>query len=240
MTIAAFFDVDGTLLKANIVHHYLYLAKQDRSLWQQGLTTARLLSLVPFYLWLDRISRDAFNQVFYQNYDGLSVEQCFALGQRYFQQKLRSGLFPAALQQIAEHKSQGAKIVLVTGSVDCIIAPLAEFLGASSLTTQLQVCNGYYTGNLQGEPVAEQEKARLIRQFAASQGIDLQRSYAYGDSIADLPMLQAIGHPVAVNPDVALSRIATQAGWPIKQWKADRHSTPSSPTVVSQPPEPCL
>lgn len=217
---AAFFDVDGTLLKSTIVHHYFYLAQQDQPAWKRGLLTARLLSWVPFYLWLDRVSRDAFNHVFYFNYAGLAVEDCRSQGQRYFQQKLRPCLFPAALAQIADYQSQGTRIVLVTGSVDCVIAPLAEFLGADSLTAQLEVEQGRYTGALRGEPVADQEKARLIRRYAEAHQIDLAQSYAYGDSMADLPMLQAVGHPVAVNPSSRLQQVALQAGWPIQTWVA--------------------
>lgn len=215
---AAFFDVDGTLLKSTIVHHYFYLAQQDQPVWRRGLLTARLLSWVPFYLWLDRVSRDAFNHLFYFNYAGLEAEDCQSRGQRYFQQKLRSRLFPAALEQIAYHQSQGTRIVLVTGSVDCVIEPLAEFLGADRLTAQLEVEQGRYTGVLRGEPVADQEKARLIRRYAATHQIDLAQSYAYGDSMADLPMLQTVGHPVAVNPSKRLRKLATEMIWPVRKW----------------------
>ncbi len=236
---AAFFDVDGTLLKSTIVHHYCYLAQQNQPVWRRGLILANLLSAVPFYLWLDRVSRDAFNHLFYFNYAGLTVEDCRSLGQRYFQQKLRPKLFPAALEQIAFHQSQGHRIVLVTGSVDCIIAPLAEFLAADSLTTQLQVQDGYYTGVLQGKPVADQEKARLICRYAETHQLDLAQSYAYGDSMADLPMLQTVGHPVAVNPSSSLGKIAVQMGWPIKTWTTLPQSRqPSQP--VPQSSEPCL
>jgi alcohol-forming fatty acyl-CoA reductase len=241
---AAFFDVDGTLLKSTIVHHYFYLAQQDQPTWKRGLLLARLLSWVPFYLWLDRVSRDAFNHVFYFNYAGLAVEDCRSLGQRYFQQKLRPGLFPAALAQIAFHQSQGHRIVLVTGSVDCVIAPLAEFLGADSLTAELEVQNGCYTGALRGEPLADQEKARLIRRYAATHQLDLAQSFAYGDSMADLPMLQTVGHPVAVNPSSRLQKVAAQAGWPIKTWVTSPQPSQLIPQPASQPAsqssEPCL
>jgi phosphoserine phosphatase len=108
----------------------------------------------------------------------------------------------------------------VTGSTDWTIAPLAEFLKADSLTARLEMQNGCYTGALQGEAVADQEKARLIDRYAATHQIDLSQSYAYGDSMADLPMLQTVGHPVVVNPSKRLQQTAVQAGWPIRQWSA--------------------
>jgi alcohol-forming fatty acyl-CoA reductase len=232
MTRAAFFDVDGTLLKSNIVHHYLYLATQDRSIGQRWHVTARLASLAPYYLLLDRISRDQFNQLFYQNYRDFLVSDCREWGQRYFQAKMRSTIFPGGMEQIAQHQRQGLQIVLVTGSVDFVMTPLAEFLGADRLiTTQLQVNGDRYTGELEGLPVANQEKARLMNAFADEHGIDLANSYAYGDSIADLPMLNAVGQAIAVNPDAALRQVALQAGWTIKQWQiADKISlSPHSP-----------
>jgi alcohol-forming fatty acyl-CoA reductase len=238
MTRAAFFDVDGTLLKSNIVHHYQYLANQDQPRWKQIHTTARLLSLIPYYLLLDRVSRDEFNYFFYQNYRDFPVTAGEQLGRRYFQAKLRSTLFPGAIEQIRLHQRQGLQIVLVTGSVDLIMKPLAEFLGADRLiTTQLQVNGDRYTGELSGLPVAGQEKARLLNALAQAQGIDLVNSYAYGDSIADLPMLNAVGRAIVVNPDSALRQVALSQGWTIQQWQVapTPHSNSLAPSAYGSP-----
>jgi HAD superfamily hydrolase (TIGR01490 family) len=111
--------------------------------------------------------------------------------------------------------------VLVTGSLDFIIAPLAEELGvADILAASLIESHGRFTGQLTAEPLCDQEKARRVRTFAEQNGIDLSRSYAYGDSIADLAMLEAVGHPQAVNPDRALAAVARARGWPVLRWKA--------------------
>jgi HAD superfamily hydrolase (TIGR01490 family) len=236
MTVAAFFDVDGTLLKSNIVHHYYYLATQQVSLLQRGLTAARLLSLIPYYLLLDRVSRDEFNRLFYQNYRDFSVSQSYHLGRLYFQEKLKHDLFPAAIHQIIQHQQQGMKIALVTGSIDCIMLPIAEFLNADELlTTRMEVVGDRYTGEILGDPVAQMEKVRLIQVFAAEQGIDLARSYAYGDSIGDLPMLKLVGHPVAINPSTPLKQVATRLGWNVKYWQSQVSHTDKfiSPTLTN-------
>jgi alcohol-forming fatty acyl-CoA reductase len=215
---AAFFDVDGTLLKSNVVDFYRYCIAHQPSIWRRSHSIARLLFFVPYYLLLDRVNRDQFNELFYQNYAGLTLEQCQRLGQQYFQEQIQPKLYPKALAQIREHQHRGDRIVLVTGSPDFVIAPLATFLKAEMLTVQLAVQRGYLTGEIVGLPVAGQEKSRLMQQFAEQYHIDLSHSFAYGDSIADLPMLQAVGYPVAVNPDKSLKQVCQQLGGNIASW----------------------
>jgi len=219
---AAFFDVDGTLVKANIVDYYFYFASYQSPPWQQWLLRLLLLARVPYYLVLDQFSRDRFNRVFYRNYRGLSVERCRQMSQIQFDEKIKAVLFSDALSCIAEHQRQGRQIVLVTGSLDFIVAPLAAFIGAEMmLTASLHSKDGHYTGELVQQAVAGAEKARMMREFAVKAGIDLAQSYAYGDSLADLAMLQAVGHPVVVNPGATLRRVAQQAEWGIAHWKLD-------------------
>jgi fatty acyl-CoA reductase len=76
-----------------------------------------------------------------------------------------------------------------------------------------------YTGELSGAPVAGEARARMLASFARRRNLDLSRSYAYADSISDLPMLEAVGNPVAVNPDSRLAKAARERGWQIKNWR---------------------
>ncbi|MEG4916342.1 HAD-IB family hydrolase [Microcoleus sp. B7-D4] len=216
---AAFFDVDGTLVKSTVVDYYLYLATQGVSPLQRWWTTVQLASKVPYYLLLDSLSRDYFNQMFYRNYRGISVEHCQRWSQIHFKEMIYPRLFPAALDCIDLHREQERQIVLVTGSLDFIIAPLSEFLDAKALTACLQAVNDKYTGKLVGVPLIGKEKGRAMQEFALEQGIDLTQSYAYGDSAADLPMLQMVGYPVAVNPDSTLYRFAKKNKWEVQYWK---------------------
>ena len=216
---AAFFDVDGTIVESTIVHYYvrfrsLLLFPPLRLLW--------LISFVPkviYYFLLDKASRTKFNQVFYRNYRGLDAERVKQLAHEKFDTLLRSKIFPAALDRVREHQKRGDLVVLVTGSLDFIIQPLADYLRCDhTLTAQLHEEEGKFTGELTTPPLAGAEKARAIKNFAKRHGIDLISSYAYGDSRADLPMLRCVRHPVVVNPKKALRRIALESGWEIQNW----------------------
>ena len=217
---AAFFDVDGTLLKANVVRHYLNLAQRDKLAIARLMTIAKILLQVPYYLLLDRFSRSHFNRVFYRNYRQMSASDCQRWSQQYFEETLRDRLFLAAKYCIYDHQQRGDRIVLVTGSPNFIISPLAAFFRVDgAIATNLEMANGYYTGKIVGLPLAGEEKARSVRSISQQLGIDLSQSHAYGDSIADLPMLYTVGYPVAVNPSRALSKIAKKKGWLIQRWR---------------------
>jgi HAD superfamily hydrolase (TIGR01490 family) len=219
LAVAAFFDVDGTIVKANIASYYIYFATRDRSPLARALWFAGSLPKALYYPLLDRLGRGRFNQVFYRNYRGMDAGRLRALSQENFETVIRPRICPGALARIEKHRAAGEVPVLVTGSLDFIVAPLAEFLEVGeTLTAALEQRNGQFTGELTTPPIGEEEKARVVRVFAAERGIDLERSYAYGDSIADLPMLRITGHPVAVNPDRKLRRVAEREGWPIEHW----------------------
>lgn len=223
---AAFFDLDGTLVKANVVQHYLEFVKARYPGLKGWMIHIKILMQVPLYLCLDRLDRGWFNRVFFRNYRNESVERCKIWGQHYCDCVLFPKLFPAAKTRIAQHQKQGDRIFLVTGSLDFIVAPLVQRLGLDgALATQLEVVNGYYTGRICGVPLANEVKRKLIYDLASDFDITLEKSSAYGDSIADLPMLRAVGHPVAVNPDRILSKIADQAKWPIESWTIESINT---------------
>lgn len=102
------------------------------------------------------------------------------------------------------------------------ITPIAVFALKQAddvLCVSLQQSGGVCTGQLTGPPVSDQEKSRLINLYAQEHGLDLQQCHAYGDSYADLPMLETVGVPHAVSPDSRLKAIAGQRGWPVLDWK---------------------
>jgi len=217
---AAFFDVDGTLWEGNVVRHYVDLIRRDSRSMAQQMTIAKILFQVPYYLLVDRFSRSHFNRIFYRNYRQMSVADCHHWSQQYFQEVGDDRLFPAARECVLKHQQQGHLVILVTGSPSFIISPMAEFLGVDgTIATDLEAIDGCYTGKIIGLPLAGEEKARSMRRLSEQLGIDLDRSYAYGDSIADLPMLSAVGNPIAVNPSRTLRKVAQKKEWPIQQWK---------------------
>lgn len=222
---AAFFDVDGTIVSTTIVHYYVRFRSRLLPAFLRPFWFAWFALKVVYYFFLDKVSRTRFNRVFYRNYRGLKAESVKQLAHELFRTYVRSKLFPAALDRIREHQNRGDLIVLVTGSLDFIIQPLADYLQADhALTVQLEEAHGKFTGELTTPPLGEAEKARAVKDFAAQHGIDLTASYAYGDSRADLPMLQCVGVPIVINPSKALRQVATESGWEIQEWMLDEGS----------------
>ncbi len=124
-------------------------------------------------------------------------------------------VYDEAVGLIAEHQLAGRDVVIVSASGTEVVEPIGELLGADHVVaSRLQEVDGRYTGEIDLYVYAE-EKAVAIRRLAEERGYDLAQCYAYSDSITDVPMLEIVGHPYAVNPDRELRRTATARGWPI-------------------------
>jgi HAD superfamily hydrolase (TIGR01490 family) len=125
-------------------------------------------------------------------------------------------LYPQMLQIAWEHQDAGRPVYIVTAASQDTAAMIATVLGFDgALGTPLEAEDGLYTGRLAGPFAYRDGKSQLMQRLAAEQGFDLADSYAYSDSESDLPMLRVVGHPVAVNPDAALARIAREEGWAV-------------------------
>jgi HAD superfamily hydrolase (TIGR01490 family) len=125
-------------------------------------------------------------------------------------------VFEEALELIRSHRADGRVVAIVSAAPEEVVQPLAEHLGADlAIGTRAKVdANGRYSGELERYAYGPQ-KAEAVRELAAQMGIDLASSYAYSDSVTDLPMLEAVGHPVAVNPDRPLLRVARERDWEV-------------------------
>jgi HAD superfamily hydrolase (TIGR01490 family) len=216
--VAAIFDVDGTLLDSNVVSHYAWLKMRELPLHRRPVWAATLITQVPYYWALDKISRAHFNRAFYKNYRGWSPARARRLARESFTGYTMQRLFPKAIETLREHKRAGHRVVLLSGALDFILEPF-EDLADDLLTARLEQEDGHYTGELAGAPVAGEARAKMLASFARRRNLDLSRSYAYADSISDLPMLEAVGNPVAVNPDARLRAAAKEKGWRIKRWR---------------------
>jgi HAD superfamily hydrolase (TIGR01490 family) len=124
-------------------------------------------------------------------------------------------VYDEAVSLIEEHRLAGRDVVIVSTSGSEVVEPIGEMLGADLvIATRLEIVDGRYTGEIAYYAYAE-EKARAIRELAGVRGYDLAESYAYSDSVTDVPMLEAVGHAHAVNPDRELRRTAASRGWPV-------------------------
>jgi HAD superfamily hydrolase (TIGR01490 family) len=146
---------------------------------------------------------------------GLEVEEMRALVADAMEPALRPLVYREPLDLVARHKDRGERVYVVSATVQEIVEPLALELGFDgALGSLCEIVDGRYTGRSLRACHAE-GKAEAVRQLAADEGIDLAVSTAYSDSRTDLPFLEVVGNPVAVNPDRELRRVAQARGWPI-------------------------
>jgi HAD superfamily hydrolase (TIGR01490 family) len=129
-------------------------------------------------------------------------------------------VYDEALDLIREHQAAGRRVFIISASPEEIVAPLAQYLGVDeAIASRAELDpDGRYTGNVEFWSYGP-FKAEAMRDAAERHGIDLDASYAYSDSATDVPMLEAVGHPVAVNPDRELSRVAHQRDWEIRRFE---------------------
>lgn len=222
MSAAAFFDVDGTITRTTILDPLIWFRRAHDGRLRFALFAAALLARAPYYLWMDRRSRGRFNQVFYRQYAGMPAEPLRDWHRRTFPENLLRAVSPAAQECIRAHQKESHHIVLVTGGLDFVMQPLAEFLHSDDLiATRLVERDGVFTGAIDGPPIADERKAELISAHARAHGIDLGKSFAYGDSSGDARMLECVGHPVAANPGRRLRRLAAARGWRTISWRIE-------------------
>ncbi len=219
--VAAFFDVDGTLVEGDIVRYYVRLRTSGMPRLLGALWTAGFALRVPWYLVLDTWSRRRFQRALYRNYARIAPRELEARAAAHFHRHLEPRLFPAALERIEEHRRRQHLVVLVTGSLRPIVAPLAEHVRASELLApQLVEQGGAFTGELDGEPLAHERKADAVSEFVRRHDLDASACYAYADSLDDVPLLGRVGHAAVVNPGARLARLARERGWEILRWSA--------------------
>ena len=129
-------------------------------------------------------------------------------------------LYAEARALVSGHREAGRDVIVVSASGHEVVDPIAALLGADTvIATQMVIADGSYTGDMAFYAYGE-AKATRMRELAAERGYRLADCYAYSDSITDLPMLEAVGHPTAVNPDRALRRVAAERGWPVLYFAA--------------------
>jgi len=213
---AAFFDVDGTLVSTNVVHAYAYYVFNRGTFFGTAGRVLSGLAMAPLWKVTDAWNRKVFNELFYRSYRGLSEDRLVELADDLCEDVLKPAVFPGALDIIAEARRAGCKIVLCTGAIDITMRPLARYLGADDLiANQLQFVEGFATGKVIPPIVEGAHKASRIRDYCVANGIRLDLSHAYSDSLSDYPMLAVVGRPTAVNADRQLRWHARAYEWPI-------------------------
>ena len=216
MGAAAFYDLDGTLVRTNLVHAFAFSARNQQGILKSLIKTAATFVSVPMFLAADFYNRRLFNDLFFVRYKGESEDRLRCLAQELFDTVLRKSIFPGAYELIDKSRQLGLRQVLVTGALDITVGPLAKHLKIDDyVTNRLEFVDGYATGRLLPPVMAAATKASWMRIYAEKENLNLSDCYAYSDSMSDLPMLSVVGHPTAVNPDIRLRGTAQQHDWPI-------------------------
>jgi fatty acyl-CoA reductase len=217
--VLAAFDVDGTLCQTNVVEYFFWMRLKHRSLEDWPAFLAEMAAKAPRWLYLERRSRAEFQRSFYREYAGLDLEETRRLGREALDAVTLRRIFPEGIRRVREHKRAGHRVLLLTGALDVIVEPLAEMLEVDVNCAHLLVADGRLTGDLASPPAVGEARTTVLEDYAAANQVRLEDSFAYADAISDLPMLERVGTPVAVNPDPRLSHIAGQRGWRVERWR---------------------
>ena len=222
----AAFDLENTLIASNVVASYSWLATRRLPREDRIRFVLQTLREAPALLAADRKDRSDFLRHFYRRYEGASAAQLEADSVEMFSDLILNKSFPAAIRRVREHRRLGHRTVLITGALDLAIEPLRPLFDDIVCPSLARRADGTYRGELTDVPPTGEARAQALMDFAAEHGFDLAESVAYADSTSDLPMLEAVGFPVAVNPETRLAALARKRGWLVEHF--DKASGASS------------
>lgn len=212
---AAFFDLDKTVIAASSTTVF------SRQFYSRGLISKRdvLRSAYTQFVYLlggaDHDQTERMREYLSTLVTGWPVEQVREIVGKALHENIDPVVYAEALELIRSHQAAGIDVIIVSASGSEVVEPIARLLRVDRVVaTKLVEEDGKFTGEIEYYAYGP-EKARAVERLAAEHNYDLAASWAYSDSITDVPLLEAVGHPYAVNPDRALRRIATERGWPV-------------------------
>lgn len=215
---AVFFDLDKTIIARSSTLAF------GKPLYKEGLISRALIvkgmyaQLVYHLVGADESKMERMRAALLELTKGWEKEKISSLVRETLADIIDPIIYAEALELIAEHRAAGRRVYIVSSSPEEIVRPLAEYIGvAHCIATRAMIEDGMYTGELEFYCYGEGKRTAILAE-AERAGIDLDRSYAYSDSITDLPMLESVGRPHAVNPDKELRKVVEERGWPILQF----------------------
>jgi len=212
--IAAFFDFDQTLLAKDSAELGFKWAWENRKVSFGFLLKIIIAAKLYRRNWL---SAEKISTMAMKFYRGQNMQEFYEGADGYYQEWLKPHLAPEILVKVDEHRQAGHVLVILSASVEYLLQAVADDLGFDHLlATKVEVDeNGRGTGRAIGSVCIGVHKRTCALQLAEQENIDLAQSYAYGDHHSDLPLLESVGHPVAVRPTAPLRETATARNWPI-------------------------
>jgi HAD superfamily hydrolase (TIGR01490 family) len=238
---AAFFDLDKTIIAKSSTLAF------GRSFYQGGLINRRAVLKTAYaqFVYLvggaDHDQMERMREYLSSLCKGWDVQQVREIVAEALHDLIDPLIFEEAAELIEQHRLAGREVVLVSTSGSEVVEPIGEMLGTDTvIATRMVAVDGRYTGDIEFYAYGE-HKAEAIKELAAERGYDLADCYAYSDSVTDLPMLEAVGHPCAVNPDRALRKEAFARSWPVRVFnnpvsmrsKVANMSMPSRPVLAA-------
>ena len=236
---AAFFDLDKTIIAKSSVIAF------GKPFYREGLISRRTIArgiyaqFVYMLVGADEEKMERMREAMLALTKGWDQQHIKDIVRETLEAVLSPITYAEALELLEEHKRAGRKTVIISSSPVEVVEPLADYLGVdATIATHGEIdAEGKYTGRLDFYAYGP-HKADAIRELAVREGLDLAESYAYSDSVTDLPMLEMVGHPVAVNPDRELARIARERDWEIRVFQRpvrlrDRMPAPSTSTTIA-------
>ncbi len=212
------FDLENTLIASNVVESYSWLATRRLDTPERIRYVLRTLVEGPGLLKLDRADRSDFLRYFYRRYEGAPVEQIEADAREMFAQIIMTKSFPEGMRRVRQHRALGHRTILITGALSFNVEglrPLFDEIVASEMTI---LADNTYSGEMHVVPPTGEARAQILADYCDAEGFELDECVAYADSSSDLPLFEAVGFPVAVNPETRLAAIARKRGWLVEHW----------------------
>jgi fatty acyl-CoA reductase len=213
----AVFDLEHTLMSSNVVDTYAWLASRHLSPARRARFVADLVRQGPGLLALDRRDRGDFLSAFYRRFEDAPVAQLREDSWELFHRQLLTRSFPEGFARVRAHRALGHRTLLITGALDFVIDPIRPLFD-DIVCAVMGVRDGRLTGQLTTLPPIGEARAIVLSEYADEHALSLEQSVAYADSASDLAMLEAVGFPVAVNPEARLATIARRRGWHVEHW----------------------
>lgn len=216
---AAFFDLDKTIVAKSSAYAFGKQFMESGMLTASGVMQMALAQALYISGGHDREQMEAAKEQMAAMATGWRAADVRRIAEESLHEVISPYVYAEAVELIRHHRQAGHDVIVVSASARELVEPIAAELGIhESVATELEVVDGVYTGEVpffcRGG-----NKARELARLAAERGYDLSRCWAYSDSATDEPMLAAVGHPVAVNPDRMLRKMAEERGWPIRDFR---------------------
>lgn len=212
---AAFFDLDKTILAKSSSFAFAKPFYREGLIGRADVIRSAYAQFVFYASGADHDQMETMRAYMSKLVTGWEVEKVQQIVAETLDEIIDPMVFQEALELMEHHRSAGREVIIISSSGTDVVEPIGARLGADlAIGTQVAIEDGKYTGEIVYYAYGE-GKAEAMRSIAADRGYDLRECYAYSDSSTDLPMLEIVGHPVAVNPDAALRAIAEERRWPI-------------------------